>query len=318
LCMLIMPMIISVFFEKCRGKRILVLQMITLAFFVVESLLAVYERITLTSVFYKAGIDEYRPMEDWEFRSHALLGHPLANAMVIAVIMAFIVTNHRLTPKLKISAALLGYIALFCFNARGATIVVSALIMPYLFLQMYNRYKAKRVLIIIFTTIVVASLLYIVFETGLGGRLTNSDKLIDGSAQTRLEVYSFYKFVDVPDLLLGNSKNYLFVMNKLHAGGVENGVVVLILNYGIIFTIPILLLLFSFQFNKLKIYNKIDRWLILAVFYLIGFMNPNLASPIQWTIFVFAYYSFRNIPVSRKLHVVYNYKHSSGRVTHRT
>ena len=36
-----------------------------------------------------------------------------------------------------------------------------------------------------------------------------------------------------------------------------------------------------------------NKWLILLLFYGIGFTNPHLSNPMQWFIFVCAYYAFR-------------------------
>lgn len=159
-----------------------------------------------------------------------------------------------------------------------------------------------KLIIILGVLCMSLGLLYMVTQTSLGGRLMNKE-LMDSSAQTRLEVFKFYNYYkNNNDFLWGNPDNYEYMMGRLEAGGVENGVIAMLLDYGIIFTIPLLILLFRFQYLKLSVYSRsdkwlllarADKWLLLAVFFIIGCMNPILARPIQWVLWVFAYYAFR-------------------------
>ena len=222
------------------------------------------------------------------------MGHPLASAQITAVIMTFIAVANFKKKYFQIFLFILGYVSFFCFNVRGATLVVTAIAVPY-FLWKINKTtpENKRWIIKLGVFCVVCGMIYMVTQTSLGGRLMNMD-LMDDSAQSRLEVFDFYNHYQTQDeFLWGDPGLYRYMMRKLGAGGVENGVIAMILDYGIIFTIPMLLLLFRFQYRKLSIYSKLEKWILLAVFYLIATMNPNLAVAVQWTMWIYAYYVFR-------------------------
>ncbi len=293
LCLVIMPTLISIYFENCCERKISALRKIIFLFFTAECLIAIYERYTFTYVLYTIkDIDLDNIGENWGFRSAALLGHPLTNGMAVAVIMAFIVVS-SIDLKIKLFFVILGYISLFCFNARGATIVVTFLVIPSLFVKMYKNRETYKNTLIVTASILITCISYSIFTTDWGGRLVNSERLIDGSAMTRLAAFSFYKFISVQDLLFGNIDNYLFLTRKLQAAGVENGLIVLMINFGVVLSLPLIFVLFRFHYNKLKVYKKKDRNIVLAVFYIIGLMNPNLSDPLQWTLFTFSYYAFR-------------------------
>ncbi len=297
LCFLILPTLISVSFSYLTRTEYKYLKKVFICFYLVECSLAILERLTHTIFFYvvNSTYEEllYLNPEAWEFRSYALYPHPLANATVVVVIMTFIICSHlKLLPK--IGYFFLGYISLFCFNARGAILLTTLVILPYFLWKINKLVRRKKVLVNIGLLSLIALLAFVVFHTDLSGRLINIG-LNDGSTMTRLEVFSFYKFLSSQDVVWGGGEDiYYHIMAKLGAGGVENGFIVMFLQYGIIFT-PILLYLLLMHQKRLlsQTYHKIDALFILSTFYLLGFMNPSLATPVPWIIFFFAYYSFR-------------------------
>lgn len=238
--------------------------------------------------------------ENWEFRSHSLLGHPLANAMTVSTILMFIILDNRIKSAYKLIYFLLGYFALFCFNARGAIMVVSLLLIPLYFFKEWssaNIYKKK--LIIIVTVLTSLVFVYQIVNSSLGGRLFNAGTVIDGSAETRVNVFSAFNYISDSNLIWGNSENYLTVTNKLNqisgAAGIENGEIVMVLKYGFIFTPLFIIFLFRFLWQKLIMsYSLVETLVLFFTFVLIGTMNPNLSQPVQWMIFIFSYYAFRN------------------------
>ena len=299
LCFLVFPMIISMDLEFESEKRIALLRNILLIFFVAECSLAIYERITETNIFYDPHADiaadqlKYLTVESWEFRSTAFFSHPLMNAMVVGVIMSFILIGD-MKPAQKLIYFALGYVSLWCFNARGAILVSTVLLIPYmLWMIKKSNFKHKRWLYF-FSIVAILYFANLVMTTSLGGRLIQGDKVIDGSAQTRLDVFSFYLFLDLEELLWGGPDLYIDVMNKLQAGGVENGFISMVLSHGLIFAIIIVAFVFSFQLSKLKQVNLNKYSLIVNIlfFYVLGNMNPALASATPYTFWILSYYSF--------------------------
>lgn len=299
LTFLVFPMLISIDMENERLQRLNALKRGLLIFFVIECGVAIYEKMTETYLFYDpmatltaSQLEYYVSPEDWEFRSYAFFAHPLMNAMIVCVIMSFILTS-GMRMKHKLLLFMLGYTSLWCFNARGATIVTSVFMIPYLLQSLHKtRMKNKQWIYLAFASFAIV-FIWLVFTTSLGGRLLGGEtELMDGSAQTRVDVFSFYHFITPVQLWFGSPDLYMYVMEKLNAGGVENGVITMILREGILFTIIILMLLFHIQRQQIAKIGKYTRLWLLSIFYIIGTMNPALSSALPWTFWMLSYYAF--------------------------
>ena len=214
------------------------------------------------------------------------------NAMIVCVVMSFIlISNMQMKYKLILFA--LGYTSLWCFNARGAIIASSVLMVPYLLRSLYQSNIKKKAWLyaafILFSVIFVQQLL----TTSLGGRLLADDGgLVDGSSQARIDVFTFYEYITSFQLWFGDPNLYLYVKEMLHAGGVENGLVAIILREGIVFTVIILTLLLRDQLKQTSFLDRYTKLWLFAVFYIIGVMNPNLASSLPWTFWILGFYGF--------------------------
>lgn len=292
------PMSVSIVFESLRQRQIKTLKYLIISFFILECSLAIFEKIIQVNIFNSYAEEDITfllTQEAWEFRSTSFLGFPLANAMVVTTILSFLLLDKQNGILNKIFLTLLGYVSLFCFNARGATIIATIFILPYL-LFLIGQLKNRKIKKILFGVIIIVGFIlsYYILNSSLGGRLLNEESIVDGSARSRMDVFRFYKYLTIEQLLWGAPDLYNHLMNKLQAGGVENGVIVIIINYGLIFTMILLPLLICFHYKKLSVYNKFERVWIMFIFYTIGTMNPNLASPTQWIMWLLAYYTFRN------------------------
>lgn len=306
LTFLVFPMLISIDLEFESQYYLKALRKCLVVFFVAECGLAIYEKLTETYLFYDpiakmtaSQLQYYVSPADWSFRSYAFFDHPLMNAMIVCVIMSFILAS-SMQMKCKLLLFMLGYTSLWCFNARGATIVTSVFMIPYLLQSLHKtRMKNKQWIYLAFASFAIV-FIWLVFTTSLGGRLLGGEtELMDGSAQTRVDVFSFYRFITSVQLWFGSPELYLYVMEKLNAGGVENGVITMILREGVLFTIIILMFLFHIQRLQIAKYGKYTRWWLLAIFYIIGTMNPALSSALPWTFWMLSYYAFGvNVPTT--------------------
>ena len=294
--LLIIPMLISMSFEKLNGKELNSLRLIMIIFFLAECGLAIVEW-TLNRNFFLTATDT---IDYWIsfgfFRSSSLLGHPLGNGQVVAVLMTFIAVCDFKRKYTQILLLILGYVSLYCFNARGATIVVTLFTVPYFIWKMNSvTQRNKKWIINASVFCMVLGMFFVVTQTKLGGRLMNTD-IMDSSGQTRLDVFSFYKhYNSSEEFLWGAPELRERIAEELGTTDIENGTIAMILSYGIIFTILMLFLLFRFQYNKLSVFSKIEKWLLLAVFFIIGNMNPNIMVSVQWVIWVLSYYAFRPV-----------------------
>ena len=296
---LITPMLISICYENFTKKDLTLLFRLFIVFYIVVCGLSLVEQILNRNLF----ITQDWVLEifsDWNkygslFRSSSLLGHPLTNAQVVAVIMTFIAVSNFKRKYVQIILFFLGYVSLLCFGGRGAILTVTILVAPY-FVWKVNKstQPSKKWIIKLAVFFMFCGLVYAVTQTQLGSRLMGGE-LIDASAQTRLEVFNFYKYYQTNDDFLWGQPQFDRYILEIHGLPIENGVIVLLLDFGIIFTIPMLLLLFSFQYRKLSVYPKFEKWLLIAVFFIIGTMNPNLKDAVQWTMWINAYFAFRTL-----------------------
>lgn len=299
LTFLVFPMLISIDLENEDSEHLNLLRKCLLIFFIVECGVAIYEKLAGACLFYNPlaalsteEIEYYVSPEDWEFRSFAFFEHPLMNAMIVCVVMSFILVS-EMEFKYKLLLFILGYTSLWCFNARGATIVTSVLMIPYLLLNLHRSNMKNKQWIYLAIAAFGVIFVWLVFTTSFGGRLLSRDtELMDGSAQSRVDVFSFYHFLTSKQFWFGDSASYLYVMTKLQAGGVENGVITLVLREGVLCAVIILSLLFYIQRMQLVYLNKYTRWWLLVIFYVIGTMNPNLSSALPWTFWILSYYAF--------------------------
>jgi hypothetical protein len=133
----------------------------------------------------------------------------------------------------------------------------------------------------------------LIIDYGIGGRLVNKF-ILDGSSNTRLNVMDAFKYIKRDDLLFGDGSNYLIIMKKLAAGGIENSYVVFIIQYGIFMTLILIVLYHNLISRFLNRYSLYGKFIILCSFLFLGSTNNGLASSIPWGFFILCFYSFTN------------------------
>jgi hypothetical protein len=92
---MILPMLTSILISNQSINVKLKLSTLVIFFFVVECCLAIYERIAFVNIFpIIDGTEDIIDISDQQFRSTAFLGHPLANALVVSIIIGFILISN--------------------------------------------------------------------------------------------------------------------------------------------------------------------------------------------------------------------------------
>ena len=304
---LAVPMMISMLVQIQSVQTKQKIAKIVLFFFVIESILAIYERITYTNTFELDIIDDITSIdfESWSFRSTSFLGHPLNNALCVSIMMGTILVS-KINEKYKFIFLIIGFLGILSFNARGATLVMSFIIIYYFYLsyKKYGRQIYYKTLLVLASIIGVSFFYYIITSTSLGGRLMNYDKIIDGSAQARLDVFEAFNYFSGNDFLFGNQSLYVPIMEKLAQGGIENSYIVIILKFGIIIGVPVIILLISYVFNKLKGFILSKKIILVFSFLIIGSTNNGLADITPWVIFIL---SINTLP-----YINYGFKENIG------
>lgn len=299
----LIPMGLSILVGQQNSRNKKVIFNIILCFFCVECFMAIAESITKINFFVDKSLDadNLSVFQDKKegFRSSALLGHPLHNALCVSIIMGFILITPLNNIK-KLMFVFLGFIALLCFNARGATLLWMFLILIFIIFQFFDKTNKKTnkifLLSLVFSALLLISIL--VINYGLGDRLIN-DSIYDGSAQTRTNVFSAFNYINNQDLWYGNAKNYVYVMNMLGAGGVENSYIVIIIRHGILLSVFIFILYYFFIAKKIKNQLLFNKIIIFISFILVGSMNNSLSAVNPWGIFILCVSVF---PVEENLH----------------
>ena len=121
--------------------------------FILNSLISYYERFNLINLFANQWQetwenDYHNDGLDFIFRSTALLGHPLNNALSAAVMMQAILIM-PLKKYIKFLLWGMGLLSLLCFNARGATICSILFLAIYLVKEAIIQHNFKTLFIII-------------------------------------------------------------------------------------------------------------------------------------------------------------------------
>lgn len=289
----IIPMILSIVLGIQNKTNKIIIRNLILIFFISECLLAIYERIFLINIFPELNDPSYlNYIEDWGFRSTALLGNPLTNALCVSTIMGFIIISTVRLPY-KMFLLILGFISLLCFNARAATLVCGSLLVLYLLRIVFGK-KTKNVVRISILLFIILSTYFIylaIVNYGIGGRLVN-DEIYDGSAQARIYVFDAFSYIDKNEFWYGNSEKYVYIMNKLGVGGVENSFIVFIINYGVILFIFLSIAYFFWFKRFLKPYTLFDKFILLSSFLVVGSTNNGLASSAPWGFLILGFHCF--------------------------
>lgn len=292
--LLIVPLIIALVADLFDEKQLRIVRTAMLVFYITECSIAIVERIWMINIFSNPFvsdlIDFYNMDEKYFFRSTALIGHPLRNSLVVSTAMAFISTDRFITIRRRLLLCALGLISLFCFNGRTAILIVAVTVVPYLSVEYLRSHKTKFFYLIAIVALILVAL-QVLSTTSLGGRLFH-EGLDDGSLDARILALTFNDYITSRELWQGGLELYGKVQEALGTPGVENGVVCLILSFGLAFTILLLPLLIIFHWKKLQSYSLPAKWVIMIVFYIIGVANPNLSQQPGWIFWMLFFYAF--------------------------
>lgn len=290
------PFCIYAYFDQMTEWERKILRKCLLFFFLVESGLAIYERVTYSLLIdIKDELTNFEVSgETWTFRSQALFGHPLANSLIVSTINVFVLASDTISNRNKYLIFLITFIAILCFNSRGNIIVVVFTSLPFLFSIYRNSVINFKIVSWLFVLMLIVFIINLQ-NINLGGRLFNvSLDSTDSSTMARLVAFDIFNYIDSQSLLWGMEiETYLKIAAaRMDVHYIENGIVTILLRFGLIFGLPLIILFIKLQYTKLNAFGCWQRIIILLSFYIIGFSNPHLTNPIQWIIFFFALYAF--------------------------
>lgn len=267
---MIAPLVIVGSINANDVRKLKPLALIFICFFFANALIAVYERATLTRLLDVPMDNEIlvHQMEvastelgDDSFRAFALLGHPLTNANIMAYWSFMLFYSGLLSSKQNIVAFVLGIISMFCFNARGASLLSLFMSIPIIITIIREKSKYR---IITFLIIAIAVIYFISFFNSFGGRLA-SIALDDDSGMVR--------YLALQEFLSLSTNEYIFGGHKVMYA--ENGYFMLIECFGLLGLLKAILEIII-AYKVLELDSKVARWIIMLSLIAIGSTNSNL------------------------------------------
>lgn len=292
--------VIVLAFEKLSITQRKILKYILILFFLTVSGITIVEWFTKTNFFFIE--NEYYTSttdidENWAFRSQAFFGHPLYVSMIMTFMLIMLLFS-KLKFEIKIILSISGFLSLLCINSRTGIVLSFALFLPTLYYNLNNMNKKVKIWFLLVVMLLCISLIYIVFNTELGGRLIGYGKDDGGSAMQRLITFSIFDIINKDFLLFGDPD---FTDKTLQLfGWVENGYIAFILKYGLIAGLPLLAILINLHISLLRRFSKIGALCIAASFYVYAFSNPHLVNPNLWFYFLMSYYG--TVPYVKKVY----------------
>lgn len=270
---LLTPALISILFYHTSEKIMIRQKWLLYAAFVLNTLLAIYEKIsskTILSSFYisRSG-----------FRATALYGHPLNNALIMSILGIILYFSFaKLTNKIVV--LILTMLSLFCFGARGGIIGIFCGVVLGILFDFFSK-RIKQSLRTVFAAIVVfAASLFVLLNTSLGDRVLSKLSLSnDDSALERVKSLNLLNIMDANQLQWGMSDSDTELL--MRRGGVhiiENYFVVWITKFGLYISILLLLILIFFIIKQLRRFDKVNMFPILVTVLFVASINNSLAS----------------------------------------
>lgn len=275
------PAILSLLLKYTNTTQKRIMFYILIAFFIVNSVIALFERTMSVQIFpYYAG-GENHVMNDFieltEFRSTALRNHPLGNALLTAVIIPFIIASNQIKVKYKFLLFALGFLAIMSFNARSSIMIVSGLTFLYLLYnvvckKVVNISRSQIIIMIIFSAIVIVFF----FSLGWGGRLLVEGNLQDSSVEARFLIYERFLSSDFSIFLFGMTNEEISKWAGL--SHIESFWILYLCRFGIFIFIIFVCILYKLLKQWVLYWSKINTIYILLTFLLVSSTNNSIYS----------------------------------------
>lgn len=299
-------LLLAAFIHQSRPLKTIML--FGIVFYFLECGISVYERMTLSHIINYQNIDDTQAtsslmLESSEFRSYSLMFHPLFNANVISIFMAFILCSKYLNATFKYSLLLLGIMAIWGTNSRGC-MIIWAIILIYRFC-FYNAKLLPTILSLFLLYILLPIIAEWLLASGILGRFGNFD-FSDSSTLTRLEAFDvFFNYEwNIQDILVGG--RLLIYPDRVLDIGLENGFLLDLGFWGIIGGLIKSISEIAITYFALKRYELKDKLIFMLAIWGVAFMNNNSFSTFIMPMFVIAYITSFSIENIKHKHLVHS------------
>lgn len=190
-----------------------------------------------------------------EWRSSALLGHPLADAILTGCYMIMLVKGgaRDLPPLLRPVAFTLATVGMVVFGGRAATafmIMIMGLLVLKRAAQILNgdRFDTRQLLTGLMLVPVIAIAVIVLQQSGFFDQFLARIVDDEGSASTRIEMFELFKYLNWYDFLLGPDPHQIATLMAQHGllYGIESFWIAMILLHGVIVAFIFFAALFCF------------------------------------------------------------------------
>ena len=222
--------------------------------------------------------------DDW--RSTALLGHPLANASLTGcyLLMLALGAGREMPWVLRTIAAVSNAAGMIVFGGRAATVLLIALLGLLLLLRLVAilrgaQFDKSSVLKFLLLAPVVALVLAVLAEAGFFDQFVQ--RFIDdkGSADARSEMFELFRFMSwhelwlAPDAQLMETLRFRFGLDF----GIESFWISFIMSYGLIASIVFFAALLAFSYDVARNVRDGAVWAF-VFFYLVATTSVSLSA----------------------------------------
>ncbi|NVK58096.1 MAG: hypothetical protein HWE26_21080 [Alteromonadaceae bacterium] len=217
------------------------------------------------------------------FRSYAIFGHPLLNALMTGTVGIFVLRSRVLGNASVIYFLLLGT-AILAFGARAALLVFVPLAIIAEFARVRSIARTagellrKTAAIFIGTTIFTATGLFLMVNTRFGERFIAMSDGSDNSIMARFGIKALLESMNSSEILFGVSpqaKQLLIELNP-YLATIENFWVDMALSFGIVTFAPISVMLICYIWSAAK--SNISAGMTSSLFFLIVASTNNSLS----------------------------------------
>lgn len=221
-----------------------------------------------------------------EWRSAALLGHPLTASGIIAAYIMALVLRPGVCPPLLLRIPLIGFalVSLMAFGGRTALMTVLAVLAVVASVEAFNLIRGKRIPLLVAAGAIclifaAVGLVFAAYSLGIFDKMLlrfSSDK---GSALARVATFDMLSHFQWGELVLGpNPVRVNALQSQLGLNyGIENFWVSCIVQFGLIHTILITLGLTCFAVELMRRSHR-GAWAVLFLILMIAASSVSFSS----------------------------------------
>lgn len=222
--------------------------------------------------------------DDW--RSTALLGHPLANASLTGayLLMLALGCGRDLPRPLRVLAFLTGAAAMVVFGGRAATVllVISLGLLAALrgtAILAGARFDTRQILAVLVLLPIAAVATTVLAEAGFFDQFL--ERFVDdkGSADARSQMFELFRHVSWHDLVLGPDARHMETL-RAHYGldfGIESFWIAYVLTNGLVVSLVFFAALAAFCREIVRA-TEPGGWWVLAFFFLVASTSVSLSA----------------------------------------